>query len=110
MPNLKIFVDETLLPACRADLAAALPALRDLLCADLNVDVAACQFAVLSALVMADLPRVNVELHILPHPARTQDRLVALGRKVQSLIAAATRTHTAVRITTLAPEDYVVLK
>lgn len=110
MPNLKVYVDETLLPGCREALSAMLHPLRALLCESLNVDVSACQFAILPALVMADLPRVNVEMHILPHPERTRDKLTALAQAVQAMIGTATGTHTAVRIALLAHEGYVALK
>lgn len=110
MPNLKIYVDETLLPGCRADLIDALNPLRAMLCDALNVDVAACQFAVLPALVMPDLPRVNVEMQIMPHRDRTRDMLTALAKRVQSQIGDATGTHTAVRIATLVADGYIALK
>lgn len=110
MPNLKIYVDETLLPDCRAALVAALTPLRAMLCAALKVEVAACQVAVLPVLAMPDLPRVNVEMHIMPHPDRSRAMLTALAAQVQAQIAAATGTHTAVRIATLVPEGYVALK
>lgn len=110
MPNVKIYVDETLLPGCRATLIAELPDLRAMLCARLKIDSAACQFAILSVIAMPDLPRVNVEMHLLPHPDRTQDTLKSLAASVQSLIAVVTGTHTAVRIATLVPDAYVALK
>lgn len=110
MPNLKIYVDEALLPGCRAGLTAAMHPLRDLLCQELNVTVAACQFAILPVIAMPDLPRVNVELHILPHPERTRDRLTRLAEVIQSQIGSVTETRTAVRIATLSPEAYVALK
>lgn len=110
MPNLKIYVDQGLLADCRAALVAELLPLRAHLCETLKVEVAACQFAILSAVVLPDLPRVNVELHILPHPDRTRATLADLAGQIQGRIAAATGTHTAVRITTLDPQGYVVLK
>ncbi len=110
MPNLKIYVDETLLPGCRDGLARALHPLRAMLCDVLNVDVAACQFAILPVLAMPDLPRINVELQIMPNPDRTRKMLTALAMQIQAQIGSAAGTHTAVRITTLAPERYVALK
>ena len=110
MPNVKVYVDETLLPDCRGALSAVLHPLRALLCQSLRVEVAACQFAILPALVMADLPRVNVEIHILPHPDRTREKLTALAQTVQTMIGDATGTHAAIRIALLVPEGYVALK
>ena len=110
MPNVKLYVDETVLPGCRADLIAALPGLRTMLCDRLKVEDAACQFAILSVIAMPDLPRVNVEMHLLPYPDRTRDMLKSLAMAVQSLISAITGTHTAVRIATLDPGAYIALK
>lgn len=110
MPNVKIFVDETLLPECRAALVSALPALRGLLCARLNVAVSACQFAVLSVIAMPEQPRVNVEIHLMPHADRSRESLTALAAQVQAQVGAATASPTAVRIATLNPETYVALK
>jgi hypothetical protein len=110
MPNVKFYVDETVLPGCRAGLIAALPGLRTMLCDRPKVKDAACQFAILSVIAMPDLPRVNVEMHLLPHPDRTRDMLKSLAAEMQSLIAAVTGTHTAVRIATLVPDAYVALK
>ena len=61
-------------------------------------------------MVMPDLPRVHVEMHILPHTDRTRARLTTIAAQVQSHISSVTGSHTAVRIATLAPERYVVLK
>lgn len=110
MPNLKIYVDDQLFAACRDRLAAALAPLRDRLCRDLAVPAAACQFAVLPVLAMADLPPVNVELQILPGPERSRDRLAALATTLRDSIAAATGTAVAVRISQLDPATYVALK
>ena len=110
MPNVKIFVDEGLYPAVKGALAAALAPLRDMLCRELAVDVPACQFAILPVGGMADLPLVNVEIAILPRPERTRDRLLAISADLRTILAAATGTHVAVRITTLDPETYIALK
>lgn len=110
MPNLKIFVDDTIYPDCRNALAQALGPIRDMLCRDLQVDVPACQFAVVPVGAMPDLPRVNVEMAILPRPERTRDILLAVCAKLRSIIEAATGTHVAVRVTALDPETYIALK
>lgn len=110
MPNLKIFVDDTIYPDCRNALAQALGPIRDMLCRDLQVDVPACQFAVVPVGAMPDLTRVNVEMAILPRPERTRDILLAVCAKLRSIIEAATGTHVAVRVTALDPETYIALK
>jgi hypothetical protein len=78
MPNVKIFVDDSLYPAIRAPLAQALGPIRDMLCRELAVDVPACQFAVLPVGAMPDLPRVNVEMAILPRPERTREVILSV--------------------------------
>lgn len=110
MPNLKIFVDETLYPDCRTALAQALGPIRDMLCKDLHVDVPACQFAVLAVGAMPDLPRVNVEMAILPRPERTRDVVLAVCGKLRAMVEDVTKTHVAVRVTALDPATYVALK
>lgn len=110
MPNVKIFVDETLLPDCRAALVAALDPLRAMLCTRLNVAAAACQFAVVPVIAMPDQPGVNVEIHLMPHADRRRESLTALAAQVQAQVGAATASPTAVRIATLNPETYVALK
>lgn len=110
MPNVKIFVDEALYPDCRVPLAAALGPIRDLLCREFGVDAPACQFAVMPVLAMADLPGVNVEIQILPRPDRTRTRVLEICNALRQMVAAATGTHVAVRVSTLDPETYIALK
>jgi hypothetical protein len=110
MPNVKIFVDETLFPACHDRLAAAMEPMRAMLCQDLNVDIPACQFAVMPVLAMSDLPRVNVEMAILPRPERTRDVVLSVCVKLRDLVAKATGTHVAIRVTALDPDTYIAMK
>ena len=110
MPNVKIFVDDTLYPAIREPLGQALVPIREMLCADLQVDVPACQFAVMAVGAMPDLPRVNVEMAILPRPERTREVILSVCGKLRAMVEGATRTHVAVRVTALDPETYIALK
>ncbi|AWM27521.1 hypothetical protein [Sinorhizobium fredii] len=110
MPNVKIFVDETLYPSVREQLAKTLGPVRDMLCHDLSVDVPACQFAVLPVYAMLDLPRVNVELSIMPRAERTRDLLMSVCAKLREMVGDATGTHVAVRLTSLDPHTYIALK
>ncbi len=110
MPNVKIYVDEMLYPSCRDRLPAALGPIRDMLCQDLIVGLPACQIAVIPVLAMPDLPRVNVEMQILPRPERTRAALLAVCDKLRDIVGAATGSHVAVRVTTLDPETYIALK
>ncbi len=110
MPNVKIYVDEMIYPLCRDSLSAALAPVCDMLCQDLIVDRPACQIAVIPVLAMPDLPRVNVEMQILPRPDRTRAALLAVCGKLRELVGAAAGTHAAVRVTTLDAETYIALK
>ncbi len=110
MPNIKIFVDETDYPALRERFAALLPDLRRLACSAFVVEAPACQLAVLPILGLPDQPRINVELHLLPKPARTRETLVAAAGRLREAIVAATGRHVAVRIVLLDAETYVALK
>jgi hypothetical protein len=110
MPNVKIFVDDRIWPDRREALAGALEPIRAMLCRELQVEVPACQFAVVPVLAMADLPPVNAEMQILPRPERTRDHLLAVGRQLQDMLRSATGAHAAVRVTSLDPATYVALK
>ncbi|MEX2696622.1 hypothetical protein [Rhizobium mongolense] len=110
MPNVKIFVDETLYPTVREQLAKNLEQVRDMLCQDLSVDVPACQFAVLPVGAMRDQPRVNVEISILPRRERTRDLLLSVGAKLRAMVGDATGVHVAVRVTSLDPHTDIALK
>jgi hypothetical protein len=110
MPNVKIFVDDSLYEGIRVPLAQALGPIRDMLCRELAVDIPACQFAVLPVGAMPDLPRVNVEMAILPRPERTRDLLLSVCGRLRDMVEGATRTHVAVRVTALDPETYIALK
>lgn len=110
MPNVKIYVDETIFPACRDRLAAALGPILDMLCRALTVDRSACQVAVMPVLAMPDLPGVNVEMKILPRPDRTRAVLLDVAARLQEMVGAATGSHVAVRIATMDPATYIALK
>ncbi|ESW62279.1 MAG: hypothetical protein Q27BPR15_02045 [Rhodobacter sp. CACIA14H1] len=110
MPNVKIFVDETLYPGIRGPLSEALGPIRAMLCQDLAVEVPACQFAVMAVGAMPDLPRVNVEMAILPRPERTRNLILSVCAKLRGMVEDATHTHVAVRVTALDPETYIALK
>lgn len=110
MPNVKIYVDDLLYPDCRERMVAVLTPLRDLLCREFQVDVPACQFALMPVAALPDLPRVNVEMAILPRPERTRDHILSVGQRMRDLLEAASGTHVAVRVTALDPETYVAMK
>ncbi len=110
MPNVKIFVEEALFSECGGALRDALLPMRDLLCDGFKVDIAACQFAVLPAMAMRDLPLVNVEMQLLPKADRTRDAVLAVCQSLRGLIETATGAHTAIRVSFLDPVTYIALK
>lgn len=110
MPNVKIFADDRVMADRRDALQAAMPGLRDLLCADLKVGVEACQLALVPVTGLPDQPQVNVELLLLPKADRDGDTVRAVAGKVRDMVAAASGAHTAVRISMLDPVTYVALK
>ena len=110
MPNVKIFVEETLFAQKSGALRDALLPMRDLLCERFKVDAAACQFAVLPVVALPDLPLVNLELHILPRADRTRDAVLSVCHALRSLVEAAADSHTAIRVAFLDPATYITLK
>lgn len=110
MPNLKIYVDETLYPGLHDALAGALAPARALLCEALGVEVPACQLAVMPVIAMPDLPPINAEMMILPREDRTTARMTEVAQALRALLGAATGRHVAVRVAFLDPATYVALK
>jgi hypothetical protein len=74
--------------------------------------VPACQFAVMPVLAMPDLPRVNVEVQIMPRPERTREAVLRCrcAASCAKWWKTATGTHVAIRVTALDPETYIALK
>ena len=110
MPNLKIYVDEVLYDEHRSTLPDMLLSIRKTLCDKLNVDTPTCQLAIIPVVAIPDLPRINVELMILPKPDRTRGHIIELGKTLQTLVSQVVPTQVAVRVATLDSGTYVALK
>ncbi|RDD73467.1 hypothetical protein [Paracoccus versutus] len=110
MPNVKIYIDETRLAACRDAIEDALPRLRDLLCDGLAVETSACQIAALPVVGLPDQPQVNAELLILPRSGRTPERIRAVAGTMRQMLEQASGLDVAVRVGMLDPETYLALK
>ncbi|UJW77575.1 hypothetical protein [Rhizobium sp. SL42] len=110
MPNLKIYVDETIFDWTRPRLSDALEPIRALLCDAFRVEPQACQLAVIPVLGLPDQPQVNIELLIFPRAERTGEAIRVAGERLRSLLASATDARVAVRISQLDPLTYVALK
>jgi hypothetical protein len=110
MPNVKIYVDEAVLEKHRPALMAALVPLRTVTMERLNVPLSACQLVLIAVNGLPDQPAVNVEIHIMPHPARTRENLETLGAMFQQILGRITGTRIAFRCAQLDPASYVALK
>ena len=110
MPNVKIYVDEPTYQDRKDALQALLPPLRDAICEQLKVPVAACQLAVIPVIGMAGQPVANFEVQYLGTPERTRDVITQACTVFRELVAGAVGAVPAVRATPLDPETYVALK
>lgn len=110
MPNMKIYVDADRNGAAVGAVRNLLLPLRVMLCRELDVDITACQFAVVEVFGLEDQAQVNVEILILPRPERTRDRIIEVCTLIRAMVADATGLHVAVRSSFLDPETYVAMK
>ena len=110
MPNIKIYVNESVLTVLKPELIAALEPLREMIIGHLDVPKSACQVAIVSILGLQDEPALNVEMHIMPGQKRTRKSLEALGAAIQGMLNEATGSKIAFRCAQLDPETYVILR
>jgi hypothetical protein len=110
MPNLKIFADESIGAEGRSKLVAALPALREFLCRELTVDIPLAQLAVVPVFGLSDQALLAVEMQILPKPERTREHLLATCGALRDKLRALVDVKTAIRVTTVDPANYIVVR
>lgn len=110
MPNLKIFVDEAVGADAKERLHAALPALRDMMCRELHVDIPLAQFVLVPVLGLPDQAQFAVEMQILPKAERTRDHLVRTCEALREALRAVADVRIAVRVTTVDPANYLVIR
>lgn len=110
MPNLKIFVDESLGTEVRDRLHAALPSLRELMCRQLDVDIPLAQFVLVPVLGLSDQAQLAVEMQILPKAQRTREHLVSTCEALREALWAVADVKTAIRVTTVDPANYLVMR
>ena len=110
MPNIKLFVDQSLLAARESDLRPLLLALREIACRDLAVPASGCQLAVVGVIGLPDQPMVNLEFHYLAKPERTTAVIGQLCAALADCVSAALDTHAAVRAMPLDPASFVARK
>lgn len=110
MPNLKIFVDEAVGSEAKARLHAALPSLRELMCRRLEVEFALAQFVLVPVLGLPDQAQLAVEMQVLPKPKRTRDQLASVCEALREALRGLVATNIAVRVTTVDPDNYLVIR
>lgn len=110
MPNVKIFVDQIVFETRRTAIDSMLPKLRESLCVELSVPVAACQLAVIPVLGMMDQPQANMEIQYLGTKDRTSQMITAACTVFRDIVQSAVGSVPAVRATPLDPTTYVALK
>lgn len=110
MPNLKIFIDEAVGEEAKGRLHAALPALRDLMCRELHVDIPLAQFVLVPVLGIPDQAQLAVEMQILPKIERTREHLIRTCAALQEALRAIADVKIAIRVTTVDPLNYLVIR
>ena len=110
MPNLKIFMDETVFGQHRQAMIQVLEPIRDSICLHLGVPEAACQLAIIPVIGLSDQPAINVEIQILPSPDRSRSQIQALGSKVKDILSATACVPVAFRCAQHDPSTYVILR
>lgn len=110
MPNVKIYVDQSVHKERAKALQDLLPRLREAVCEGLNAKPAACQIVVIPVYGMPDQPLANLEVHYLGTPARTTQIVRAACETFRDLLVEVIGSPVAVRATPLIPETYVSVK
>ncbi len=110
MPNVKIYVDETVYADRKEALTDLLLPLREAITVALKVPPAACQLAVIPVLGLPDQPVANFEIQYLGTPERTREVISEACTVFRELVAGAIGASPAVRATPLDPDTYVALK
>jgi len=110
LPLLKIYVDEAMGPEQTDRLAAALPALRELVCRELKVDASICQFSIITVRGLSDQAQLTVEIQLLPKSERSRDLLLDVCGRVREALLEATQERAAIRVNTVDPVTYITMR
>lgn len=110
MPNLKIFADQALGVETTAALRARLPALRTLVCKQLNVPIPLAQLAIVTVFGMGDQAQMAVEMQILPKAERTAEKIEETCSLVRSMLQEIANVAVAFRVTIVDPQAYFVFR
>ncbi|ANT54338.1 MULTISPECIES: hypothetical protein [Mesorhizobium] len=110
MPNLKIFVEEAVWTKEVDGLEALLPALRDILCRELEVDASICQFAIIPFRGMNDQAQISVEIQLLQKVERTRDLILSVCNMLRAAITGISQHRVAIRVLNLDPVASISLR
>lgn len=106
MPLMSMQVDHALWQARGAALEAALPAVREMLCAQLSVPVEACHFTLWPVHGLSDQPGATIDLRVLEKPDRTVEQIRGAIERLREMMSGAAQTPVSVRVTVMDPARY----
>lgn len=110
MPNVKIYVDDTMLAGVAERSDTVLVALRSFICEALGVTEAACHIVLVGVKSPAGQTPVNVELVLLRRQDRTSEIMAAFCGRLRDLMAEWLGCHTAIRCTLMDTDLYFVAR
>ena len=110
MPNVKIFVEQSVIEERLDALERSLIPLRQSLCQEFSVPEAACQIALVPVIGAAGQPVANMEIHYLSKSDRTPEMIAAACSVFRGILEPALGKVPAVRASALDPSTYVALK
>ncbi|WP_417729457.1 hypothetical protein [Roseovarius sp.] len=109
MPNVKIYVEESLLAARHNNFKAMLKPLRDTLMAEFSAPQSVCHLTLVPALGLEDQTRVLVDVHYLSMPERTPEMAEQAAQALRAVVVRETGEKPAVRAISLGADIYVAL-
>jgi hypothetical protein len=110
MPNVKFFIEESLLREKSAHIDELLNQTRETIIAGLGVTLAACHIVVLGVRSLTGQTPVNIELVLLQNPGRTRDVIERLCGQLRDTAVRMLDVPSAVRCAMTEPETYIVIR
>jgi hypothetical protein len=110
MPNVKVYMDDTLLAGQSQAAGTLLAVIRRHLCETLGVTEAACHIVALGVVSIPGQTQVNIELALLRKPDRSRDAVAKLCSQLRDLAAGLMQVPAAVRCALMEPEFYIVAR
>lgn len=110
MPNVKIYVDESVLAGVEERSDTGLVALRRFLCEALGVTEAACHIVLIGVKSPTGQTLANVELVLLRRQDRTSEMMTAFCSRLRNLMTDWLGCQTAIRCTLMETDLYFVAR